>query len=96
MPGAGKSTIALPLVKIVNELLGTHQREPATIDMKQGLAIIELEHLNQTAISVSLDGWHTTRADLDKMPVGAKCMTEQRQNTYQKSVRILSKPGGAA
>ncbi|KAE8538169.1 hypothetical protein D1P53_005507 [Cryptococcus gattii VGV] len=52
-PGCGKSTIAYPLTKRINDILTTRsaagREEPIS------------------AVCVSLDGWHYTRAQLDQM-----------------------------
>ena len=74
VPGAGKSTLAFPLTELVNELLGTPSSKSSLhVDKAQGLVSPEETNgssdAGQIAVSVSLDGWHTTRANLDKMPV---------------------------
>ena len=69
VPGAGKSTIAYPLVELVNNMLGVHVQQHTDVDIDQGLASPAPNEPGQITISVSLDGWHTARVDLDKMPV---------------------------
>ncbi|CAD6588411.1 MAG: hypothetical protein CYPHOPRED_004380 [Cyphobasidiales sp. Tagirdzhanova-0007] len=68
VPGAGKSTIAYPLVELVNNMLGVHVQQHTDVDIDQGLASPAPNEPGQITISVSLDGWHTARVDLDKMP----------------------------
>jgi len=74
VPGAGKSTLAFPLTELVNELLGTptSKNHHLHVDKAQGLVSQDSDNdgsdKGQLAVSVSLDGWHTTRAELDKMP----------------------------
>lgn len=73
VPGAGKSTLAYPLTELINEKLGAPVLEQH-IDRQKALVNQSSSQGTRIAISVSLDGWHTTRADLDKMlnPVEAR------------------------
>lgn len=61
--------MAFPLTELVNEKLGYHAKEHTTIDPTTAMAAHAESSPSQIAIDVSLDGWHTTRADLDKFPV---------------------------
>lgn len=68
VPGAGKSTLAYPLTELINEKLGA-SAIAQHVDREKGLVASSSSRSDRIAISVSLDGWHTSRADLDKMPV---------------------------
>ncbi|KAL7008325.1 hypothetical protein EMMF5_002054 [Cystobasidiomycetes sp. EMM_F5] len=68
IPGSGKSTLAFPLTELINEKLGVHLQGHVQVDAKQALAQHAPSEPNQIAIDVSLDGWHTSRADLAKFP----------------------------
>ena len=95
VPGAGKSTLAFPLTELVNELLGTptSKKHHLHVDKAQGLISQDSEKdasdKGQIAVSVSLDGWHTTRAELDKMPVCARATL----STQKASLRELLPTG---
>ncbi|KAI5480151.1 kinase-related protein [Pseudohyphozyma bogoriensis] len=67
VPGAGKSTLAFPLVDRINERLGRDVPKHAQLDFEIGTATPGTQE-NQIAVSVSLDGWHNTREELDNFP----------------------------
>ena len=66
-PGSGKSTLAYPLTDRLNTLLGrtTH---PSHVDPNTEIAspADEAGTEGEVAICVGLDGWHYSRAELDK------------------------------
>ncbi|WVR06977.1 hypothetical protein IAU60_004014 [Kwoniella sp. DSM 27419] len=70
-PGSGKSTLAYPLTDHLNRLILNHApSHPSHIEAPQTLELAEADKLqggaDEVAICVGLDGWHHTRAELDR------------------------------
>lgn len=102
VPGSGKSTLAFPLTELINELLGFPASEHFNVNKEQGLVSPEGSKSNgfvaasqRTAISVSLDGWHTTRADLDQMPV-RRLRRALLRTELTRLMWVLEGPGGGS
>jgi len=92
IPASGKSTLAVLVIKKINQLLDESRSEQPSSTPESTLL------KSAKAILVGLDGWHLTRAQLDSMP-DPKLAHDRRgshwtfdAHSYVTFIRLLKEP----